>query len=460
MVGSRYVVLGLAPSKAAWLRTVAQWTQSSSIPVELVKCLSAEELRTRLCTNRQFSAILVDACLPALDRDLIDATVHAGSAVIVVEEGRSRRSWSSLGASAVLAPSFEPADLMEALRQNAPQVADSAVTDFSDFERDALMGQAPSSWRPAIVVAVCGSGGVGTSTLAMSIAQGLVDWLGSSAADGVRDDQSPFGRRVLLADFARRSDMAVLHDAGDVVPGLQELVEAHRNRQLTPAEVHPLAYAVSLRGYNLLLGLRRACDWASIRPRAFEASFASLRAAYGAVVCDIDSDFETERDGGSADVEERNVMSLTALTQSDVVIAVGLPGLKGTHGLIRLLRDLSTSGAPPERVIPVFNLAPKSGRAKGELARVLSEVIHDENPRTTSARHQGPASPIFVPERTLEEMAGHAFRLPGPVADPLAASVGAVLSRSGRRVAEPSQPRAVAPGSLGHLYEDDESASG
>lgn len=161
-------------------------------------------------------------------------------------------------------------------------------------------------------------------------------------------------------------------------------------------------------------------------------------------------------------------MALTALANADVVVAVGLPGVKGAHSLVRLLRDLAGAGTPSDRVIPVFNRAPKSGRAKAELARVLTQLATVDPPgdnhsgarRRSHAHMLGPASPIFVPERTLDEMAGHAARLPAVVVDPLVASVGAVLHRSGRRSAPSSEPRAVAPGSLGHLYEDDETALG
>lgn len=503
MLGPRYVVLALASPRATWLRTVAQWAQASAIPVQLVKCVSAEELCARLATNRPFSAVVVDANLPALDRDLIDSARQAGSAVIVVEDRRSRRSWASLGASAVLVGAFDQSDLVAVLRQHAPPIPDPEIGGAGTLE-DAMLassGRAPSSAaHSAIVVAVCGSGGVGTSTLAMALAQGLADrevppdphdppvgygnarlpalaardktTHGWSPQDNkiFRNVEPPLGYEersagtVLLVDMARRADQSLLHDARDVVPGIQELVEAHRNAKLGPAQVRSLTFDIEQRGYHLLLGLRRACDWAGIRRRAFEAAFASVLGAYGAVVCDIDSDFETERDGGSADVEDRNVMALTALSTADVVVAVGLPGVKGAHSLIRLLRDLAGAGVAADRVVPVFNRAPKSGRTKGELAAVLTQLA-DLGPRGSDRprdRHQGPASPIFVPERTIDEMAGHAARLPSVVVDPLVASVHAVLQRSDRlqRSEGPTdqsgEPRRILPGSLGTLCEDDD----
>ena len=152
----------------------------------------------------------------------------------------------------------------------------------------------------------------------------------------------------------------MLHDVRDVVPGIQELVEAHRSRRPSAAEVEALTFSVVERRYALLLGLRRARYWTTLRPRAFAAAFESLRAAYGVVVCDVTADLEGEDEVGSADVEERNLMARTVVPTADVVFAVGRPGVKGVHALVRVLTDLGRAGIPAGRVVPVFNLAPRS----------------------------------------------------------------------------------------------------
>src|SRR5690606_2350598 len=92
----------------------------------------------------------------------------------------------------------------------------------------------------ATVVTVCGSGGTGSSTVAAAAAHGL--------APGV-----PGG--LVLADLCRHADQALLHDVGDVIPGVQELVEIHRHRRPGPAEVRACTFELADRGYHLLLGL-------------------------------------------------------------------------------------------------------------------------------------------------------------------------------------------------------------
>src|SRR5262245_66523313 len=91
------------------------------------------------------------------------------------------------------------------------------------------------AWRGRLV-AVTGSGGVGRSTLAMALAAGL-------AADP-RD-----AGLVVLADLALHAQQALLHDAGDVVPGVVELAEAYRGQGLGPAGVRSVGFSVAGRGY-------------------------------------------------------------------------------------------------------------------------------------------------------------------------------------------------------------------
>ena len=297
MAGDRYVILGLAHPRAAWFRTIAQWAHASSIPVELVKCLSAEELRARLGSGRAFSAAIVDSRVAALDRDLLDEMNRARCPALVVEERRSPSDWLALGAAAVLFDGFDREELLKALATHATAIA---IGDRVPGTLDGAASDDPGG----TVVAVCGSGGTGVSTVAIALCQGLAESKTGGAAES-----GP----VVLADLARHAEQSMLHDAGDIVPGVQELVEAHRTGQPSRDAVMALTFLVEERGYHLLLGLRRSSAWAALRPRAFEAAFTSLRHTFGTVVADVEADFEGERDGGSLDVEERNVMSRTAM---------------------------------------------------------------------------------------------------------------------------------------------------
>jgi hypothetical protein len=430
MRGERFVVLGLAHPRSSWFREVAHWSTSAALPVEFVQSMSVEELRARLGSNRAFSAVLVDGGLPGVDRDLLDAARHVGCAVIVVGGPRPGHDWPALGANTVLAPDFDRAALLDALETYSVRVGRG--------DEVALVAARPANGWRAPLVAVTGAPGAGASTVAMAVAQGL-------AAD------TRHGGMTLLADLDLDADQAALHDARDVVPGVAELVDAHRSGQPSADEIRTLTFRVPSRSYHLLLGLRRHRDWTVLRPRAFEAAIDGLRRSYSVVVADVNRDLEGEADCGSVDVEERNLMARTAVSLADVVVAVGQPGLKGTLGLVRLLDALLQFGVPSARVVPVVNRAPRGPKARAELSRALAEL-------TGRAEAASMGSPVFLPERRhLEAAVRDVAPLPGPLVAPVTRAVQAVLARG---VAAPAsaaaEPMRVAPGSLGSWADADD----
>jgi hypothetical protein len=422
----RYVVLGLAHVRSAWFRSVALWSNSGAVAVEFVKCLSAEEVTTRLRSGRPFSALMADAGLPSLDRDLIAAATAAGCAVLVVDDGRVRRDWADLGAARVLPATFDRDDLVHALAAHARRVARGEAASG-----DLLRRPAGSGWRGHLV-AVTGPGGTGASTAAMALAQAL--------GDDVRH-----GGMVLLADLRLHAELAMLHDAGDVAPGIQELVEAHRGGQPAAEEIRSMVFSVPERRYDLLLGLRRARHWPALRPKAFAAAIDSLERSFRVVVCDVDPDVEGEDEGGSLDVEERNVMARTAASRASCVLAVGLPTMKGLHALVRVLDGLLVFGVAAERIVPVLNRAPRSPRSRAALTATLAEL---SAPLVTGGDGDRLATPVFLPERRVDDALREGDRLPAGLGTPLAGAVAAIGARA-RPVERAEMPEPVRPGSLG-----------
>lgn len=433
MAAERYVVLGLAHARSAWFREVARWATAAALPIEFVKCVSLEEVRARLASGRAFSAALVDAAVPGVDRDLVDTALTSGCAVLVVDDGRVRRDWVALGVSAVLPNDLGRAELLDALADHATPIGRGEATGVP-----VPGGGGTPAWR-APVVAVTGVRGAGTSTIAMAVTQAL-------AAD------ARHGGLVVLADLALDADQAVLHDAGDVVPGVQELVDAHRAGVPSPDETRSLTWEVERRGYALLLGIRRHRDWAVLRPRAVEAAIDGLRRCYRVVVADVDPDVEGEEQCGSADVEDRNVLARTAIGNAIATIVVGSPGTKGVHSLVRVLDGVLELGVEPARLVPVVNHAPRGPRARAEVTRALAELLAG-----VRGGNQVP-SPLYVPERRrLEDAIRDGERLPASLCTPLGAAINAVLE--GQPTVTPGhadqiEPVVVVPGSLGSWAAD------
>lgn len=428
MSDDRYVLVGLARPRAPWFSEVSRWATSGIVPAEFVKCVSAEELRARLRAGRPWSAALLDGTVSAIDRDLLAAVRDAGSIAIVVDDrADSTARWRALGAAAVLPPSFDRAALLEVLHSCATVVG--RPTGLPAAAADVQASTASNG----LVVCVCGPGGTGVSTAAAALAQGM------AAA----------GPATLLADLARNAEQAVLHDVRDVVPSIQELVEAHRNGVPSIDEVRGLTFDVVERGYSLLLGLRRARYWPALRPRAFSSAFGSLRRSFEVVVCDVTADFEAERDAGSSDVEERNLAARTAALDADVVVAVGRPGVKGVHSLVRVVTDLACAGVDATRILPVITCAPRSPRARAEVAAAVADVA------APALGGAATASPLFLPTRPVDAAFRDGTTLPAPLPTRLVGGVHAVLERVGRSAPRTAEPVLIAPGSLGAYSESD-----
>ena len=424
MTTERYVLLGLAPARAAWFEALAQWTTSAAVAADFVKCVSADEVRVRLTSGRRHSALLVDASTPAFDRDLVDAAAQSLTPVIVVQGPRPPAfSALDLGIAATLTPGFDQGELLDVLSAHCTMVgrADGVPPSLDD--------SAASLWLAQLFV-VCGPGGTGTSTLSIALAQGL-------AADPRN------ARRVLLADLARRADQAMLHDAVDLGPSLQELVEAHRVSRPDPDEVRRLTFDVPRRGYRLLLGLRQPEAWAALRPRAIDAAIQGLRKSFQVVVGDVTGDFEGEAEGGSIDVEERNHLARSAAQQATVVVAVGAPGLKGVHSLAGLIRSLVGAGISGERIVAVINRSPRNPRSRAESGRALAALLDGAGVGTALA------SPVFAPERKVEEALRDGMPLPGALVDPVLRAVARVAERRADAAPAASEPARIVPGSLG-----------
>ncbi len=425
MSADRWVVLGLAHPRASWFSELARWATTATVPVDFVKCVSADEVRARLAGGRAYSALFVGGNVSGLDRDLVDSTHTAGAAVVVVEP-ITDRDWSELGVNSLLPGDFDRADLMAVLNEHAIPIARIAehVPDRGT--------ECEPHWRGRMI-AVTGAGGTGASTVAMALAQ------------SIGDDTSNQGL-VALADFALNGELAMLHDAREVVPGVQELAEAHRANRLPIDEIRSMVFEPEGRGYHLLLGLRRHRDWTAIRKRALDAAVDGLLRSYRLIVADVDSDVEGESETGSIDVEDRNLMARTTIRRADLVIVVGQASPKGLHAMSRTIRGLSEFGVDCPRLIAVINRSPRAPHRRAEASQALAMLID------CAEGLEHVPNPIFLADRRDIDSAIHdGVRLPVGFGRPLHDEVTRRLDEA-TTVHTPrvdTDPVAVIPGSLG-----------
>lgn len=394
----RYVVLGLAPPRARWFVDVARWSTGAALPVEFVKCVTAQEVRVRVESGRRFSAAMLDAGARGVDRDLVVALREHGAAVFVVSDGREATDWAALGAAAVLPARPGRREVLDVLGAHASMVR--------GLEFDALQvvpDEGSVATERGRLVAVTGPAGVGASTTAIALAQGLADH-----------------GRVLLADLCLVAELGMLHDARDVAPALPELLEAHGLATPDANVLGDLTWRVEERAYDLLLGLRRSSDWTLVRRATLESSLRGLRRRWEVVVADVDPCVEGEEETGSVDVEDRHLLARTTLLHADQVVLVARPGLKWLHGAVRVLHDLVTLGVDPSRVLVVVIGVGRRPRLRAELTRTLAELA----PREARQRL---ASPVFLPPRDAGSRLRDGTALPPALVGPLASAVVALL---------------------------------
>lgn len=438
----RLSILTVAGARSAWSGAVARWAAGAVLPVEVVRCLSTGEVRARLAAGRPWSALLADAALTGVDRDLVAAATAAGCPTILVDEAGGR-DLQPLGAAAVLGAPFSRDELLGVLELHGRRLASGRAAVVPD-------GPGPVA-APGTFVAVTGTGGSGTSTAAAALAQGL-----ARPRRGRRGAARLAGRDVLLADLCRRGDQAVMHDARVLVPGLREVVEAHRTGTPMVADLRAQTFALDDRGYHLLLGMRRPHHWTAVPPRAVDALLDGLRAAFAVTVADIDPDLEGERESGSFDVEERHHLSRAALERSDVVVVTAEPSILGCVKLVRLVAEILGRDVDPRRVLPVLPRAPKSPRARAELTRALADLLRG----AVGPAAERIASPLGLPDRPVDVAIRDAAPLPAPLPDKLAAAVAALLARIGTREAPIGfVPVPIRPGELGVAAADETPAS-
>ncbi|WP_052664586.1 hypothetical protein [Nitriliruptor alkaliphilus] len=436
-MSGRLSVLTVAGARSAWSGAVARWAASAVLPVEVVRCVSIGEVRARLATGRPWSALLADAALSGVDRDLVAAADVAGCPTILVDEDGGR-DLQPLGAAAVLGAPFSRDELLGVLALHGRQLAPGRVAVVPD-------GPAPPA-VPGTLLAVTGTGGSGTSTVAAALAQGL-----GNPRPGRRYAPVMPRRDVVLADLCRRADQAVLHDARVLVPGLREVVDAHRTSTPSAADLRAQTFALGDRGYHLLLGLRRPAHWATLPPRAVDALLDGLRTAFEVTVADVDPDLEGEAVSGSFDVEERHHLTRAALARADVTLVTGEPTTLGCAKLVRLVADVLAHEVEPHRLLLVLPRSPRSPRARAELVTALADLLRG----AVGPAAERIASPLGLPERPVDEAVRDGAPLPASLPDKLATAVAALLGRVGTRAsAVEAAPTPIRPGELGLATED------
>jgi hypothetical protein len=427
MRGATFSLVAVAPPRTEWLTRLTAWANEGSLGVEVVRCISIEEMRARIGSMQRFSAALIDESSVGLDRDLLMASHENGSAPIVVSKGITRRDWESLGASGTITDPFDAEALLHVLRTYAEPTSQNELGHQPEPQPIGIIQAAGAPPTPlAPLVAVVGGGGTGTSTAAIALAQGF---------------SSTF--EVTLVDASLDGSLALMLGSTELVPALQQLVEAHRLATPQPEDLRSFLHQCPNHPFTLVPGLRRHRDWTSLSTHAVRSAITSLRQTCQLLVADVDPDLEGEAETGSFDISDRNALSRIIITSADAVLVTGRPDLVGVSRLLRIVTDLIELGVAVDRIRVVVLLSGRSVLGPGEIRRGVDQLIRERRPSLAPP----PTAFVELP-KGLDGLMLDARPLPGSFAASLRSIVEPVLG-SGWSTPATSDPLPIAPGSLG-----------
>ena len=290
-----------------------------------IRCRSAMELQLR-AGRGELAAAVVDPSVVGVDPSLVRAVLDHCPVVLVGPAG-----WAGEGASAprIARLPLDPADLLATVAR-----ATSAARRNEDAAPRPVRTRAP-----APVLAVVEAAGPAGPALVGAVARAL------AATRGQPGD-------VLLADWTLDAPHRACHQIPADAPGLMDLVRVSRFGPPPGSAVEPLTYLTD-GGYRLLPGLACHHDWVSLGEAASRSVLDAVRSVAELVVVHVDRDLEGEAETGSLDIEDRNVLARTAVTEAALVAVTAPAAPAASHEVAAALHALERFRVPPGRVITV-----------------------------------------------------------------------------------------------------------
>lgn len=403
------------------------------------RCADLAELLAAAAAGLGAVAV-VSADVPGLDREAVRHLHGSGVWVVLVAGPRSHRQVDDavLGADLVVddATAATDAGLPDAVRTLLEEAARTGAGPGARAPQPGEPGSLPAAWGapqgrhpepglhgvvdgaagrpdPGRVVAVWGpTGAPGRTTVAVTLAAEL----------------AALGEGTLLVDAdTYGGTVGPMLGLLDEAPGIAAVARAAATGPLGPFELASLTPALDP-WLRVLTGISRAERWPEVTATALEALWPAARTLVPWTV--VDTGFAVEQDEAlSYDTRapRRNVATLSALAEADLVVVVGAGDPIGLQRLVRALGDLAELGVDEGRRVVVVNRV----RASATGSRPVEAI------RDALARYAGVGDVHMVPDdrvacdgavlaaRTLREHA------PGsPAHRAVAALTGVVLARS------------------------------
>ncbi len=322
------------------------------------RCVDHGELLGTALRDRP-RAVLVDASLPWVDRDLVTTLRRSGTEVIAI--GNSARPLGQIGVHC-LAPDASAdavAAAVFALDPVGPASADSAKTAAGTMGGVTTALNAPDSDRTAgrLLVVWGGAGAPGRTTVAIHLAV----------------EAARAGHSTLLIDAdvwsASIAQTLELDEAPSVAQAARLAADGWPESITTCVQTGP-------DGLGVLTGLARAELWPEVREQAWRAVLAAAVVAYDFVIVDAAAPIE-EDEGLVFDRVpfRRNLVTTVALERADEIVMVAAADPVGLRRAVVAHRSWTERATPVHEFRVVLNRAPRAGRRLQDCSRMVSDWI-------------------------------------------------------------------------------------
>jgi len=300
-------------------------------------------------------AVIVDANLEWLDRDVVTTLRQSGIEVFAI--GANRRALGDLGVRVF------PGDVTdEDLAATLNGLERAAVSDRAGGgpDTDDAPGVADGRHWGRLLVVWSGPGAPGRTTVALHLAV----------------EAARAGQRTLLVDAdAWAASIAQLLEL-DESPSV-----AQAARAAATGWSQPLADFLQPGpdGLMVLVGLPRADLWSEVTEGGWRAILAAAQSEFDLVVLDIATATEEDEELVIDHLPvRRNLMTTIALDQADRLVLVAAADPVGLRRAIVAHRDLAERlDDRPGTVRIVLNRAPRPGRRLHDCSRVLGDWVGD-----------------------------------------------------------------------------------
>jgi len=341
------VTVIVGAGSGSWELPLLRGLQEPTLGVRVVRrCAEHGELLGTALRDRP-RAVVLDAALPWLDRDLVTTLHRAGVAVLAI--GARTVAIERLGIE-VLDGDVDATTVARVLQGLGPVDADIG----DDAAGTDSIGGASRSGR--VVVVWGGTGSPGRTTLAVHLA--------IESARG--------GARTVLVD-------------GDgwaaSIAQLLEIAESPSVAQAAHSAGHgwPIPLADCLQpgpeGVHVLAGLPRAELWPEVGPEAWAAVLDAAAATFETVVVDVAAPIEEDEELVVDRLPfRRNLMTTGALERADrAVLVTGADPIGLRRGVIAHRQWTERAGNPTADLSVVTNRTPRSARQAQDCSRAVEQ---------------------------------------------------------------------------------------